>query len=49
MTKPIFEDVIGSDGEIVSMAIIDNGDGTVTSMTKAHYEELQAAAKNVAE
>jgi hypothetical protein len=28
-------------------AIIDRGNGEFTSMTKAHYEELQAAAKNV--
>ena len=35
-------------GETVEHAIIDRGNGEFTSMTKAHYEELEAA-KNVAE
>ena len=30
----------GIDG--VEMAIIDNADGSFTSMTKAHYEAIQA-------
>ena len=33
----------------VEHAIIDRGNGEFTSMTKAHYEELEAAKKNVAE
>jgi hypothetical protein len=28
---------------VVEHAIIDRGNGEFTSMTKAHYEELQAA------
>ena len=28
---------------VVEHAIIDNGDGSFTSMTKAHYEELNEA------
>jgi hypothetical protein len=27
---------------VVEHAIIDNGDGSFTSMTKAHYEAMQA-------
>jgi hypothetical protein len=39
MDKVIFiEDSFG-----VEHAIIDRGNGEFTSMTKAHYEELQAA------
>lgn len=30
------------DGSITEHVIIDNGDGSFTSMTKAHYEELEA-------
>ena len=29
--------------EVVEHAIIDRGNGEFTSMTKAHYEELEAA------
>jgi hypothetical protein len=32
-----------SDGSIVEFVIIDRGNGEFTSMTKAHYEELEAA------
>jgi hypothetical protein len=34
----------GIDG--VEMAIIDKGNGEFTSMTKAHYDELEAAKEN---
>jgi hypothetical protein len=30
----------------VEHAIIDRGNGEFTSMTKAHYEELEAAKEN---
>lgn len=30
------------DGTKTEHIIIDNGDGSFTSMTKAHYDELQA-------
>lgn len=30
------------DGSVVEHIIIDNGDGSFTSMTKAHWDELQA-------
>lgn len=42
------EIVIDKNG--VEHVIIDNGDGSFTSMTKAHYDELQAqqAANNTA-
>lgn len=33
------------DAEGVDQAIIDNGDGSFTSMTKAHYEEQLAKTK----
>ena len=33
----------------VEHAIIDRGNGEFTSMTKAHYEELEAAKANEAE
>jgi hypothetical protein len=35
-------------GETVEHAIIDRGNGEFTSMTKAHYEELQAAQAQTA-
>jgi len=34
--------------EVVEHAIIDRGNGEFTSMTKAHYEELQAAQAQTA-
>jgi hypothetical protein len=34
----------GIDG--VEMALIDKGNGEFTSMTKAHYDELEAAKEN---
>jgi hypothetical protein len=33
----------------VEHAIIDRGNGEFTSMTKAHYEELEAAKANASE
>jgi hypothetical protein len=33
-------------GEVTQHVIIDNGDGSFTSMTKAHYDELEAAKEN---
>jgi hypothetical protein len=44
MDKIEFVKVAGIDGIEVEHAIIDNGDGSFTSMTKAHYEELQKQA-----
>lgn len=37
-----FITVTGSDGKDVEHAIIDHGNGEFTSMTKAHYEAMQA-------
>jgi hypothetical protein len=37
---------VESFGEIQKHVIIDNGDGSFTSMTKAHYDELEAAKEN---
>jgi hypothetical protein len=34
------------DGTFVEHVIIDRGNGEYTSMTKAHYDELQAAKEN---
>jgi hypothetical protein len=42
MDKVSFIEVAGIDG-VVEHAIIDRGNGEFTSMTKAHYEELEAA------
>jgi hypothetical protein len=42
MDKVSFIKVEGIDG-VVEHAIIDRGNGEFTSMTKAHYEELEAA------
>jgi hypothetical protein len=33
-------------GEVTQHVIIDNGDGSFTSMTKAHYDGLEAAKEN---
>jgi hypothetical protein len=30
-------------GEVVEHALIEHADGSFTSMTKAHYQELEAA------
>jgi hypothetical protein len=45
MNKVKFVD-FEQNGETVTHAIIDNGDGSFTSMTKAHYDELEAAKEN---
>jgi hypothetical protein len=42
MDKVSFIEVQGIDG-VEQHAIIDRGNGEFTSMTKAHYEELEAA------
>jgi hypothetical protein len=34
------------DGSTVTHVIIDNGDGSFTSMTKTHFDELEAAKEN---
>jgi DNA/RNA endonuclease YhcR with UshA esterase domain len=34
------------DGSKVEHIILDNGDGSFTSMTKAHFDELEAAKEN---
>jgi len=47
MDKVSFIEVEGIDG-IVEHAIIDRGNGEFTSMTKAHYEELEAAQAQTA-
>ncbi len=33
-------------GKVTEHAIIDRGNGEFTSMTKAHYDELEAAKEN---
>jgi hypothetical protein len=43
MDNVSFIKVEGTDGVEVEHAIIDRGNGEFTSMTKAHYEELEAA------
>jgi hypothetical protein len=40
MDNVTFLDVKQSDGTTEKYAIIDRGNGEFTSMTKAHYEEL---------
>ena len=42
MDKVKFINSENPDGTITEHAIIDRGNGEFTSMTKAHYEELQA-------
>ena len=37
---------IESFGEIVEHAIIAHADGSFTSMTKAHFDQLEAAKEN---
>ena len=49
MDKVSFIEVAGIDGTEVEHAIIDRGNGEFTSMTKAHYEELEAAKANANE
>ena len=48
MDKVSFIEIEGIDG-VVEHAIIDRGNGEFTSMTKAHYEELEAAKANATE
>ena len=43
MNNVTFQDVAQSDGSIVSYAIIDDGNGGLTTMTKATYEATLAA------
>ena len=43
MDKVKFIESENTDGTITEHAIIDRGNGEFTSMTKAHYEELEAA------
>ena len=43
MDKVTFVKVAGVDGVEVEHALIDRGNGEFTSMTKAYYEELEAA------
>jgi hypothetical protein len=45
MGNVIFIRVAGIDGVEVEHAIIDNGNGEFTSMTKAHYDEMQTQAE----
>ena len=40
---------VEENGGVVEHAIIDRGNGEFTSMTKAHYEELEAAKANANE
>lgn len=43
MDKVTFIEITDSlTNEVVEHAIIDRGDGSFTSMTKAHYDELEA-------
>ena len=46
MDNVTFIKVAGFDGVEVEHAIIDRGNGEYTSMTKAHYDELEAAKEN---
>lgn len=46
MDNVTFIKVAGIDGTEIEHAIIDRGNGEYTSMTKAHYEELQAKETN---
>jgi hypothetical protein len=43
MDNVTFIKVDGIDGVEIEHAIIDRGNGEFTSMTKAHYDELEAA------
>jgi hypothetical protein len=49
MDNVTFIKVDGIDGVEIEHAIIDRGNGEFTSMTKAHYEELQAAKEVTAD
>jgi hypothetical protein len=44
MDKVTFTTVENLDGSTTEHAIIDRGNGEFTSMTKAHYDELQKQA-----
>ena len=48
MNKIVFVKVAGIDGVEVEHAIIDHGNEEFTSMTKAHYDEQQAAQATLA-
>jgi hypothetical protein len=43
MDKVTFIESKNPDGTITEHVIIDRGNGEFTSMSKAHYEELEAA------
>jgi hypothetical protein len=49
MDKVTYIKIEGIDGVEVEHAIIDRGNNEFTSMTKAHYEELEAAKANANE
>jgi hypothetical protein len=49
MDNVTFIKVDGIDGVEIEHAIIDRGNGEFTSMTKAHYEELEAAKEVMAD
>jgi hypothetical protein len=42
MDNVTFIDIENPDGSLTKHAIIDRGNGEFTSMTKAHYEAMQA-------
>lgn len=42
MDKVTFVEAADADGIITEHAIIDRGNGEFTSMTKAHYDQLQS-------
>lgn len=48
MTIKIIE-AENQDGTITEHVIIDKGNGEFTSMTKAHYDELETAKENAHE
>ena len=41
MNKVSYMDIKQVDGSIVTYAVLDHGDGSFTSMTKAEYDLLQ--------
>ena len=43
MDKVTFVELENANGDLVEHAIIDRGNGEFTSMSKAHYDELEAA------
>ena len=48
MDDVTFIKIAGIDGVEVEHAIIDRGDGSFTSMTKAHYEAMQETTNPLA-